>query len=104
MARRNQYDPLQTVNQVMWLVIKDAGLGTALSCRALPPKTDLKAALTAERLKHVDGGWDADPLTRYSFVFCKRGNERIYINIQPKHPDEPTIGHGTHLCGNAPGR
>jgi hypothetical protein len=59
MARRNQYDPLQTVNQVMWLVIKDAGLGTALSQRPLPPHTDLKAALAAERLKFVDGGWDA---------------------------------------------
>jgi len=102
--RRGQYDPLQKVNQVRWLVIKDAALSTVHSFRRLEPNTDLRAELMAERLKFVDGGWQADPLTRFQFVFCRRGKERIYINIQALHPDEPTVGHGTYLGGAAPGR
>jgi len=100
--RRNQPDPLQKVDKTMWLVVKDARLSTALSCRALAPNSDLKAELTAERLKFIDGGWQADELTRYSFVFCQRGSERIYINIQAQHPDAPIVGHGTHLGDQPP--
>jgi hypothetical protein len=43
----------------------------------LPPNADLKAALAAERQRLVDEGWAADELTRYSFVFCRRANERV---------------------------
>jgi hypothetical protein len=102
--RRNQPDPLKKVDRVMWLVIKDAALSTVHSIRRLEPNCDLKAELAAERLKHVDGGWEVDPLTRYTFVFAKRGAERIQINVQALHPDEPITGHGTFLGVEAPRR
>jgi len=89
MAQRRPYDPLQKVNETRWLVIKDARLSTALSWRALEPNADLRAELTAERLKFIDGGWKVGSLGRHLFCFCQRGHERISIHIQAQHPDHP---------------
>lgn len=86
MAQRRPYDPLQKVNETRWLVIKDARLSTALSWRPIAPNADLRAELTAERLKFMDGGWKVGSPGRHPFCFCHRGPERIYIHIQARHP------------------
>lgn len=80
-------DPLQKVNETRWLVIKDARTSTALSWRAIAPNSDLRAELTAERLRFIDGGWKVGSLGAHSLCFCQRGRERIYITIQARHPD-----------------
>ena len=62
----------------------------------LPAGTDLKATLAAERQRMIADGWVADELTRYTFVFCQRGNDRWCITIESFEPGTAPIGHG-HL-------
>jgi hypothetical protein len=54
--RRGQYDPLQTVDRVMWLVVTDR-CSAAIRTSELAPRTDLKATLAAERERMIADGW-----------------------------------------------
>jgi hypothetical protein len=63
----------------------------------LPPNTDLKAALAAERQRLLDEGWTADELTRYAFVFCRRENERVCVSIEHFEPGTAALGHGSMI-------
>ena len=73
---RSVPDPLATVREPRWLVIRDR-TSSPLRYLQLPGGTDLKATLAAERQRLIDEGWTADQLTRYQFVFCQRGEERV---------------------------
>jgi hypothetical protein len=101
--RKGQPDPLRTVNELRWLVLRNQ-LSQAEWSQQLLPNTDLKAALAAGRDRLIQEGCTMQEMTRYSFVFGQRGSERICLVIEALAPDAPRIGHGTHLCGNAPGR
>jgi hypothetical protein len=70
----------------------------------LLPNTDLKAALAAGRQRLIDEGCTMEEPSWLAFVFGWRGPERICLAIEALAPGSSTVGHGTHLCGNAPGR
>lgn len=101
--RRNSPDPLQTVSEPRWLVLRNQ-LSQIEWSQQLLPKTDLKEALAAGRQRLNDEGCVMDEIKWCAFVFGQRGSERICLLIEALAPDAPRIGHGTHLCGNAPGR
>lgn len=101
--RRNQHDPLQPVNELRWLVLRNQ-LSQIDWSQQLLPKADLKEALKAGRQRLIDEGCKMEEITWLAFVFGWRGAERICLHIEALAPDAPRIGHGTHLCGNAPGR
>jgi len=101
--RRNRHDPLQTVNEPRWLVFRNQ-LSRCEWYVPLLPKADLRASLEAGRQRLVDEGCVMDELTWLAFVFGSRGKERICLHIEALPPDAPRIGHGTHLCGNVPGK
>jgi hypothetical protein len=94
--RRSSPDPLATVDRTRWLVIRDR-CSRPLRNTVLPPNSDLKAALAAERQRLVDEGWTADKLTRYQFVFCERGNERVCVCIECYEPGTAPLGHGSMI-------
>ncbi len=94
MARyRSSPDPLATVNAMCWLVVRDV-CSRPLRHSMLQPNTDLRAALAAERQRLVDEGWIANELTRYSFVYCQRENERVCISIECFEPGTAPLGQG----------
>jgi hypothetical protein len=68
----------------------------------LPPNADLRAALAAERQRLVDEGWTAEVLTRYSFVYCQRENERVCISIEAYEPGTAPLGHRGSMIGRTP--
>jgi hypothetical protein len=94
--RRSGPDPLATVPERRWLVIRNA-CSQPLRHSVLPPNANLKAALAAERQRLVDEGWTADELTRYAFVFCRRENERVCVSIECFEPGTAPIGHGSMI-------
>lgn len=72
--------------------------------RELPPRTDLKATLAAERQRLINEGWNAAPMTGYASLYCERGAERWCISIECVEPGTPLIGHGTFLGGPQPSK
>ncbi len=91
--RHNSPDPLAPANEPRWLVVRDR-CSRPLRYSVLPPRVDLKAALAAERQRLVDDGWTTDELTRYQFVFCQRGDERVCVLIESCEPGTAGLGHG----------
>src|ERR1700681_2857703 len=97
MARRlSNPDPLATVAEMRWLVVRDV-CSRPLRHSVLPPNSDLRAALAAEQKRLVDEGWNSEELTRYSFVYCQRGNERVCVSIECFEPGTAPIGHGSMI-------
>lgn len=91
--RRSSPDPLATVNQVRWLVTRDT-CSRPVEYTVLSPGSDLKAALANARQRLVSEGWTADSMTRHSFVFCQKGNERVCVSVECFEPGTAPIGHG----------
>lgn len=100
---RSVPDPLATVREPRWLVVRDRA-SRPVSYRQLPGGSDLKSSLAAERQRLMDEGWRADPMTRYSFVYCERDAQRWCISIECYEPGHVPVGHGTYLGGGAPGK
>ena len=42
-------------------------------------------------------GWRLNDLTRYSFVFCQRENERVCVAIEHFEPGTAPLGHGSMI-------
>jgi hypothetical protein len=101
--RRTTVYPPETVDEVRWLVVDDPCGATIQSVR-LEPNADLVAALEGVREYYVADGWQVGALDKWQAVYATRGNERLFIHLRALELGAPTIGHGTHLCGNAPGR
>jgi hypothetical protein len=77
MRRKGESDALNSVNEPRWLVVRDR-LSQVVTCQALAPKVDLRAALSAERDRRVAQGWHADVSPRQcALYFCDRGEERV---------------------------
>jgi hypothetical protein len=56
MARRSVFDPLEPTTEPRWYVVRNMHRAV-LEARALPPGADLKRALVAAMLEHIDAGW-----------------------------------------------
>jgi len=104
MSRRNRHAPLQPVDELRWLVLRNQ-LNRIEWEQLLLPQTDLTEALKAGRQRLVEEGSTMDELKPLlPFVFGQRGQERICLLIEAIPPGSPTVGHGTYLGGRAPGR
>ena len=91
--RYNRPDPLATVREPRWLVVRDR-VSVPIRYTELSPGADLRAALAQERERLIANGWRADKLTRYSFCFCDRDNDRVCITIECYEPGRAGLGHG----------
>jgi hypothetical protein len=94
--RRSSPDPLETVNATRWLVVRDV-CSRPMRHSVLPPNADLRAALATEQQRLVDDGWTSEGMSRYSFVYCKRENERVCVSIECFEPGTAPIGHGSMI-------
>jgi len=82
------------VNEPRWLVVRDA-CSRAIEFQALAPTADLRAALNARTGALAADGWQIGDIPRNcSFVFCQRGNERLYVAIECYEPGTAGLGHG----------
>jgi len=101
--RRNQHDPLQTVNEPRWLVLRNQ-LSQIDWHVPLPPQADLRASLEAGRQRLIDEGCTMHEMKWYAFVFGQRGTERICLAVEAVVPGSLIVGYGTYLGGSAPPR
>jgi hypothetical protein len=72
--------------------------------RQLPPGTDLRAALAAERQRLISDGWRADDIKRYGFCFCEKEDERWCVSIEHFEPGHLPPSHGSFHGGPARGK
>jgi hypothetical protein len=59
---------------------------------------------TSAQLTNRSRTWEGcimDEMKWYAFVFGQRGLERICLAVEAIEPGSSTVGHGTHLGGNA---
>ena len=86
MRRRSSYDPLQPVDQPMWLVVRD-NLQRALAATELRPRADLRAALAATRETLAAAGWEPDPGSlKWGFFFCRKAQARLGVTLESHDP------------------
>jgi len=95
MARR-RHNPLQPTDEPRWAVVRNQ-LSQPVRYRMLAPRTDLRAALAAEREQMIAEGWEADELRWYAFCFCQKGNDRWCVAIECYEPGHAPTGHGHHI-------
>jgi hypothetical protein len=86
---RSRLDPLQPMNCVTWLVVRDQ-VGRIVECIELAPLADLRAVLTAARDARIGAGWEAQPLgpSDGSF-FASRAGVRVLVAIEQQRPRSP---------------
>ena len=86
MARRSVFDPLEPTTEARWYVVRNMHRAV-LEARVLPPGTDLKRALVAAMLEHIDAGWQLGEFSSTGAVFfCIKGVERRQVEITPSDP------------------
>jgi hypothetical protein len=86
MARRHVYDPLEPTKEPRWYVVRNMHR-TVIEARALPAGADLKRALVAAMLEHIDTGWRLGEFSsRTGFFFCDKAGERRMVEISPSNP------------------
>jgi hypothetical protein len=86
---RSRLDPLQPLNCVAWLVVRDQ-VGRILECTELAPLADLRAVLTAARDARGRAGWDAQPLGPVDgSFFASRDGVRVLVAIEQQRPRSP---------------
>jgi hypothetical protein len=93
-SRRGRTDPLSPVQELRWLVIRDAH-SRALEYRELWPGTDLRAAIEAERARRTAEGWQVEEVPSFcAFCFASRDRVRVCIRIECFEPGTAGLGHG----------
>jgi hypothetical protein len=86
MRRKGDSDALKSVNEPRWLVVRDR-MSHVVSCQALAPQADLRAALNTERDRRVAQGWHAEASARHcAFFFCDRAEARVCVAIECFEP------------------
>jgi hypothetical protein len=84
--RRNVFDPLEPTKEPRWYVVRNMRR-TVIEARALPAGSDLKRALVAAMLEHIDAGWQLGEFSsRTGFFFCDKAGERRMVEISPSDP------------------
>lgn len=66
--------------------------GELLGSREIAPLVDLKAAMTAEIDTFAADGWEAECGPEWSFVFLRRGAERVQLTMQAIPPEADAYG------------
>lgn len=102
MHKRTTVYPPATVSEMRWLVVEDR-CGEIIRSARLEPNWDLVAALEGARELYITDGWQVAPLDKWQAVYATKGGERVFIHLSSIAPGSSTVGHGSHLCGNAPG-
>ena len=93
MAHRSRPDPLQSLRQPTWLVVRNS-CNQPLEWLEIAPGVDLRAFLTRIRLTHCAGGWVCEDIGRVcGFFFAQREGERIMVGIERYRPDKPAPTH-----------
>lgn len=78
--------PLEPTTEARWYVVRNMHRAV-LEARVLPPGTDLKRALVAAMLEHIDAGWQLGEFSSTGAVFfCIKGVERRQVEITPSDP------------------
>jgi len=86
MGRRSVFDPLEPTREPRWYVVRNMHRAV-LEARALPSGADLKRALVAAMLEHIDAGWQLGEFSSTGAVFfCTKGVERRMVAITPSDP------------------
>jgi hypothetical protein len=86
MRRRSSYDPLQPVDRVVWLIVRDS-LQRVLAATELRPGADLKAALASTRQTLTAAGWDSDAGSlKWGFFFCRKDGARLGVTLETCDP------------------
>jgi hypothetical protein len=89
MARRSVFDPLQPTSEPRWYVVRNMHRAV-LEARALAPGANLKRALVAAMLEHIDAGWELGDFSSIGAVFfCTKGVERRQVEITRSDPGHP---------------
>ena len=90
--KRQRFDPLATVNEPRYLVVRDR-CSRLIACSRLAPGTNLRAALqTAATLRAVDG-WIVEPISYVAALFfCSRDDERVSVSIVVRDPADDRCG------------
>ena len=105
--RRGRYNPLQPVNELRWLVLRNrmSEIDADWPVVQLLAYTDSTEALAAGRQRLIDDGCTMDEIKPLlAFVFGWRNGERICLHIEALRPGSPTVGHGTFLGSRPPDR
>jgi hypothetical protein len=92
--RRGTRDPLNPVNEVRWLVIRNQ-CRQALEYQELRAAADLRGAMEAERARRAADGWRVECVpANCAFCFADRGSERVCISIECFEPGTAGLGRG----------
>jgi hypothetical protein len=87
--RRTRLDPLATVDEPRWLVIRDH-LATLLESMPIAAGEDIRVIFVAAALRRMTEGWiveDFGPPT--SIFFCARHGVRVSVGITQVDPIGP---------------
>jgi hypothetical protein len=102
MARRNVFDPLEPTREPRWYTVRNMH-GALLEARRLADGCDLKRALVAAMLAHIDAGWRLGEFSSTGGTFfCTRGVERRMVSITPTDPGQ-LPGYGASHLTVSPG-
>jgi hypothetical protein len=84
--RRSVYDPLEPTTEPRWYVVRSMHRAV-IEAHRLQPDADLKRALVAAMLEHIDAGWHLDEFSsRTGHFFCTKDDERRMVEISPSDP------------------
>jgi hypothetical protein len=97
--RRSSPDALEIVNESRWLVVRDVCSRPCGIWRCRRSRIS-KLLWRPSVIGWFWTGWVADEVTRYAFVFCKRGNDRVCISIECFEPGTAPIGHRSMIGRN----
>src|SRR6185437_1774431 len=93
-CRRSSYDPLKTIPEPAWLVVRDK-CTRVLEVQPLARSADLRAILNAARETRIASGWKAEPIGRASSsFFCSKDGARVMVGIERRDPSNPRSNHG----------
>lgn len=81
-TRRSRYSPLNSVEAIRWLTIRD-NFGALIEHLRLEPGTDLKGVMIKTLADHASDEWKVETFSSaLACSFCHRGEERRQITIE----------------------
>lgn len=84
--KRQSPDPLASIPEPAWLVVRDDH-GNILESAELAPNSNLRTVLMAARRRRIDEGWTAQEIgTHCAFFLACREAERVLVGIERRAP------------------